>query len=185
MAYVDMARSHVKELARQGIGLTELVEDFDGDLPFRRGTAAYFNQHRHGRSDAPSLVPRRWAVLLVFAFVLVIQGHSQACPVGNRCRASEVSVRKRVAKRNMVMLGERMAQEQAWTGVSMTRSRGRFGGLRGGDPGDARRFFWHGSRLPQSPPNDENQQCDSGGHVSGLHLGRSRDDLGPSRVRRP
>jgi hypothetical protein len=42
MAYVDLARSHVKELVRQGMGLTELVEDCDGDLPFRRGTAAYF-----------------------------------------------------------------------------------------------------------------------------------------------
>lgn len=42
MAYADMARSHVKELVRQGMGLTELVEDCDGDLPFRRGTAAYF-----------------------------------------------------------------------------------------------------------------------------------------------
>ena len=42
MAYVDMARSHVKELVRQGMDLTDLVEDCDGDLPFRRGTAAYF-----------------------------------------------------------------------------------------------------------------------------------------------
>lgn len=42
MAYVDMARSHVKELVREGMGLTELVEDCDGDLPFRRGRAAYF-----------------------------------------------------------------------------------------------------------------------------------------------
>lgn len=37
-----MARSHVKELVRQGLGLTEVVEDCDGDLPFRQGSAAWF-----------------------------------------------------------------------------------------------------------------------------------------------
>jgi len=37
-----MARSHVKALVREGMGLTELIEDHDGDLPFRRGSAAYF-----------------------------------------------------------------------------------------------------------------------------------------------
>lgn len=42
MAYVDMARSHVKELVREGMGVLEIAEDCDGDLPFRRGTALFF-----------------------------------------------------------------------------------------------------------------------------------------------
>ncbi len=37
-----MARSHVKQLVRDGMGLTEVLEDCDGDLPFRQGSAAYF-----------------------------------------------------------------------------------------------------------------------------------------------
>ena len=37
-----MARSHVRELAREAFGLTEVKEDADGDLPFRAGTAAVF-----------------------------------------------------------------------------------------------------------------------------------------------
>ncbi|MCU1693244.1 MAG: hypothetical protein JWM64_2335 [Frankiales bacterium] len=37
-----MARSHVKELARQAFELDEVVVDDDGDLPFRCGTARYY-----------------------------------------------------------------------------------------------------------------------------------------------
>ena len=42
VAYVDMARSHVKQLAREALGLADVVEDCDGDLPFRHGSAAVF-----------------------------------------------------------------------------------------------------------------------------------------------
>jgi hypothetical protein len=42
VAYVDMARSHVKQLAREALGLADVLEDCDGDLPFRHGTAAVF-----------------------------------------------------------------------------------------------------------------------------------------------
>ena len=39
MSYLEMARSHVKELAREAFDLTEVVVDRDGDLPFPYGTA--------------------------------------------------------------------------------------------------------------------------------------------------
>jgi hypothetical protein len=42
VAYREMAQSHVKELVRQGTGLVEVLEDSDGDLPFRSGRAMYF-----------------------------------------------------------------------------------------------------------------------------------------------
>jgi hypothetical protein len=42
MSYADLARSHVKECAREAFGLTELVVDCDGDLPFSHGTANYY-----------------------------------------------------------------------------------------------------------------------------------------------
>ncbi|HVM29114.1 MAG TPA: YbjN domain-containing protein [Mycobacteriales bacterium] len=37
-----MARSHVKELAREAFQLAEVVVDHDGDLPFPCGTAMFF-----------------------------------------------------------------------------------------------------------------------------------------------
>ena len=42
MAYEDMARSHVKELAREAFELEQVVEDGDGDLPFPCGTAMVY-----------------------------------------------------------------------------------------------------------------------------------------------
>lgn len=42
MSYQDMARSHVKELAREAFGLDEVVVDEDGDLPFPFGTAMVY-----------------------------------------------------------------------------------------------------------------------------------------------
>lgn len=42
MSYEDMARSHVKELARQAFTLQEVVVDPDGDLPFPVGTAMVY-----------------------------------------------------------------------------------------------------------------------------------------------
>ena len=42
MSYEDMARSHVKELARQAFELDEVVVDGDGDLPFPYGTAMVY-----------------------------------------------------------------------------------------------------------------------------------------------
>lgn len=42
MSYADMARSHVKELARQAFELEQVVEDEEGDLPFPCGTAMLF-----------------------------------------------------------------------------------------------------------------------------------------------
>ncbi len=42
MSYQDMARSHVKELAREAFELDDVVVDGDGDLPFRHGTAMYY-----------------------------------------------------------------------------------------------------------------------------------------------
>ena len=42
MAYEDMARSHVKELAREAFELEQVVEDADGDLPFPCGTAMVY-----------------------------------------------------------------------------------------------------------------------------------------------
>ena len=45
-----MARSHVKELAREAFELDEVVVDCDGDLPFPFGTAmVYVSLVRHGR----------------------------------------------------------------------------------------------------------------------------------------
>lgn len=45
-----MARSHVKELAREAFELDEVVVDSDGDLPFTFGTAmAYASVERRGR----------------------------------------------------------------------------------------------------------------------------------------
>jgi len=37
-----MARSHVKELAREAFELSELVVDSDDDLPFHHGSAVYY-----------------------------------------------------------------------------------------------------------------------------------------------
>lgn len=42
MAYADMARSHVKELAREAFELEQVVSDEDGDLPFPYGTAMVY-----------------------------------------------------------------------------------------------------------------------------------------------
>ena len=42
MSYEDMARSHVKELARETFELEQLVVDEDGDLPFPFGTAMVY-----------------------------------------------------------------------------------------------------------------------------------------------
>lgn len=42
MSLQDMARSHVKELAREAFGLDEVVVDEDGDLPFPYGTAMVY-----------------------------------------------------------------------------------------------------------------------------------------------
>jgi hypothetical protein len=42
VSYLDMARSHVKELAREAFDLTEVVVDSDGDLPFHNGTAVFY-----------------------------------------------------------------------------------------------------------------------------------------------
>ncbi|MFP5219479.1 MAG: T3SS (YopN, CesT) and YbjN peptide-binding chaperone 1 [Actinomycetes bacterium] len=42
MSYEDMARSHVKELAREAFELAEVVVDDDGDLPFPCGTAMFY-----------------------------------------------------------------------------------------------------------------------------------------------
>lgn len=56
MSYQDMARSHVKELAREAFDLSEVVEDADGDLPFPYGTAmVYVSLERSG------LLLRVWA----------------------------------------------------------------------------------------------------------------------------
>ena len=50
MSYEDMARSHVKELARAAFELDEVVVDADGDLPFPCGTAMfYMSLVRRGR----------------------------------------------------------------------------------------------------------------------------------------
>lgn len=42
MSYEDMARSHVKELAREAFELEQVVADDDGDLPFPCGTAMVY-----------------------------------------------------------------------------------------------------------------------------------------------
>jgi hypothetical protein len=42
LSYEDMARSHVKELAREAFDLQEVVVDADGDLPFPCGTALFY-----------------------------------------------------------------------------------------------------------------------------------------------
>lgn len=42
LSYEDMARSHVKELAREAFELEEVVVDADGDLPFPCGTAMFY-----------------------------------------------------------------------------------------------------------------------------------------------
>jgi hypothetical protein len=42
VAYEDMARSHVRQLLRDGMELTDVVVDGDGDVPFRHGTAMYY-----------------------------------------------------------------------------------------------------------------------------------------------
>lgn len=42
MAYFDMAHSHVQRLLREGMELAEVVQDGDGDYPFRHGTAMYY-----------------------------------------------------------------------------------------------------------------------------------------------
>ncbi len=42
-----MARSHVKELAREAFQLDEVVVDPDGDLPFPCGTAMFFISVSH------------------------------------------------------------------------------------------------------------------------------------------
>ena len=59
MAYTDLARSHVRECVRDAFGLSELVEDADGDLPFRHGTAAYYVTLR---KDGQRVKAWSWAV---------------------------------------------------------------------------------------------------------------------------
>ena len=50
LSYEDMARSHVKELAREAFEPDEVVVDEDGDLPFPCGTAMfYLSVVRRGR----------------------------------------------------------------------------------------------------------------------------------------
>jgi len=48
LSYEDMARSHVKELAREAFELEEVVVDADGDLPFPCGTAMVYVSVEHG-----------------------------------------------------------------------------------------------------------------------------------------
>ena len=47
LSYEDMARSHVKELAREAFGLQEVMVDADGDLPFPVGTAMVYVSVEH------------------------------------------------------------------------------------------------------------------------------------------
>lgn len=42
MAYVDLARSHVKECLREAFELSNVNVDCDGDVPFVHGTAIYY-----------------------------------------------------------------------------------------------------------------------------------------------
>ena len=42
MGYADLACSHVKECLREGFGLSSLMVDEDGDVPFRHGSAKYW-----------------------------------------------------------------------------------------------------------------------------------------------
>jgi hypothetical protein len=42
MAFVDMARSHVERMLREGFELERVVTDGDGDWPFRHRSAAYW-----------------------------------------------------------------------------------------------------------------------------------------------
>jgi hypothetical protein len=42
LPYEDMARSHVKEMAREAFELEQVVVDGDGDLPFPCGTAMFY-----------------------------------------------------------------------------------------------------------------------------------------------
>jgi hypothetical protein len=42
MAFVDMARSHVERMLREGMDLEQVVTDSDGDFPFRHRSAAYW-----------------------------------------------------------------------------------------------------------------------------------------------
>ncbi len=48
MGYEEMAHSHVQRLLREGMGLDELVQDREGDYPFRHGTAMYYLSVVHG-----------------------------------------------------------------------------------------------------------------------------------------
>jgi hypothetical protein len=57
LSYEDMARSHVKELARQAFELEEVVVDADGDLPFPCGTAMVYVSVGHGGHTV-----RAWSV---------------------------------------------------------------------------------------------------------------------------
>lgn len=42
MSYLDMARSHVRELAREAFDLDQVLVDADGDLPFHTGTTVFY-----------------------------------------------------------------------------------------------------------------------------------------------
>lgn len=42
MAYVDLAKSHVRECLREAFELPVLTVDCDGDVPFTHGTAVYY-----------------------------------------------------------------------------------------------------------------------------------------------
>lgn len=42
MGFKEMAHSHVQRLLREGMELDEVMQDCDGDYPFRHGSAAYF-----------------------------------------------------------------------------------------------------------------------------------------------
>ncbi len=48
LSYEDMARSHVVETSREAFGLSEVVVDPDGDLPFPCGTAMFYISLMHG-----------------------------------------------------------------------------------------------------------------------------------------
>lgn len=42
MSFIDMAHSHVQRMLREGMELDTVVQDNDGDYPFRAGTAMYY-----------------------------------------------------------------------------------------------------------------------------------------------
>jgi hypothetical protein len=43
-----MAHSHVQRMLREGMGIEDVLQDGDGDYPFRQGTALYYLSVGHG-----------------------------------------------------------------------------------------------------------------------------------------